>query len=283
MEKLINKSIFGGSKKIRKLLCLFIFLLNSTFAQINFETQFYIHHKNYYVSNLGNEDFKLVIADSLGFSLYNLDYSPYLLNVVSPIPLWVPPTYYQISYISKSLFDCDSSNIEFVITRGDRVSNFYIYRTDGALLFQRDSVTGPYNVGGLNGTLYQEAIVNTSYGTKLFLQDNNGQEYDSVYIYSLCDSLPLNMFEQNVLPNYVQIYPNPTTKCLNFNIQVPDYSQKYTLKIFTSDFKIIREIEIKEANFSLNFTQNPISSGVYIFVLESNGKIYQSGKFIINN
>lgn len=202
---------------------------SSVNAQITLEHQYIISgNKLFYITDIGNNDYKYVIMDTAGLSIYNLDYSPYLLNFVPPIPLGRPPSYYEVAYISKSLFDCDSATLEYVIVNGIYPANFYIYRTDGTLLFERDSVTGPYAIGNLDGSLYQKPIVNTPDGTRLFLfgRDFNGYP-DTMYIYSLCGTLPESVNEMPVDNSYVKVFPNPADGIINFQINPPNNQEKF--------------------------------------------------------
>lgn len=204
-----------------KKLFLLLFALGTTcqgFNQVALENQYVIaSNKLFYITDIGNNDYKYVIMDTSGFSIYNLDHSPYFLNFVPPVPLGRPPSYYEVAYISKSLFDCDSTTLEYVLENGIYPANFYIYRTDGTLLFERDSVTGPYGLGILDGSLYQQPIVNTPDGTKLFLfgRDSNGHP-DTMSVYSLCGTLPVSVSEMPIGNSYVQIFPNPANGIVNF-------------------------------------------------------------------
>ncbi|MEI6853415.1 MAG: T9SS type A sorting domain-containing protein [Bacteroidota bacterium] len=255
----------------------------SVMSQITFEHSYNVYKKDLYVKDIGNNNYKYVIFDSSGFSLYNLDYSAYLLNVVPPIPVWQPPVYYEISYISNTLFDCDSNNIEYVISRGGYPSNFYIYRSDGTLLFEKDSAVGCYNIGAFGGSEIIQPIVNTPAGTKLFLIDNKVQYLttNTEYIYSLCGSLPESISEIPHDNIYVKVYPNPTDGIINFQIDQPNNYDKFRLTIYNTSFKKVLETVIDEKDFQLNINQKQLPSGVYLFDLRTDKKVYQTGKFII--
>lgn len=268
-----------------KKLFLLLFALGTIFqgfSQVTLEHQYYIYHKDFYVTDLGNNDYKYVIQDSLGFSLYNIDYSPYLLNVVPPIPVFQPPSFYQVSYITNTLFDCDSVNIEYVLTNGIYTSNFYVYRTDGTLLFERDSVTGSYLVASFDGSVYSQPIVNTPDGTKLFLQDNKGLDYDSMYVYSLCGNLPASVREVPLDNSFVQVFPNPASRIINFRINTSNNQEKFKLTIYNSLFQRVDEVNISGKNYELDLKQKSLSDGTYLFDLRTDNRVFQTGKFIIS-
>src|SRR4051812_24434231 len=92
------------------LLVLLLFVSTKGNAQVTLERSYYNFHSNFYVTDLGNSDYKYVHVDSTGFTLYNLDHS-FFLNVITPRPLF---SGYQVAYITNSLFDCDTTNIEYV-------------------------------------------------------------------------------------------------------------------------------------------------------------------------
>jgi hypothetical protein len=273
-----------NTMKTKLLIIIGIVLLNvsNIKAQITLEHQYYIHHKNFYPIDLGNNDYKWVIVDSLGFSLYNLDHSPYLLNVVPPITLVQPSGFqYEVAYISKSLFDCDSTNIEYALTIGSAGSNFYVYRTDGTLVFEKDSVTGPYNFGGFDGSIIIQPIVNTPNGTKLMLQENDSHGPDNVYVYSLCGTLPTKVFDFSQQKSFVKIYPNPTSQLLNFEITIPDNYNKYELVILNSNGQELKREKTESKSSHLSIDVQNYSSGIYYYSLVAKDKVLQSGKFVI--
>ena len=269
---------------MKKVFCFYIAFSCVTLcmSQILLEHQYYIYHKAFYISEIGENNYKYVVNDSIGFSLYNLDHSPYLLNFVSPIPLGVPPSYYQVAYISTSLFDCDSNNIEYVITRPDHFSNFYIYRTDGTMLFQKDSVTGYFSIGYADGSVYQKPIVNTPNGTKLFLSDNKYSGQDSLYVYSLCGNVPVSIKEMSTQEKVVSVYPNPSSDKINFDFNLPIKSGNLKLIIYNSLFKRVKEVNLDENCIHFYLNNNEFIGGSYFFELRSKDKVYETGKFVIS-
>src|SRR5207247_11291030 len=112
---------------------------------------------------------------------------------------------FQVLYVTRSLFDCDTSNIEYVYANTvGGTKPFYIMRTDGTQLFQLDSAIGYFCLGyclGLSDII--KLIRNTSAGAKLFL--NNVQGNQDVHIYSLCGTLPEEVFDfMNINQSFVK-------------------------------------------------------------------------------
>ena len=89
----------------------------------------------FYPVKISPNETKYVVIDSTSntFDPLNLDYTTFLSNIQLPASL----NTYQILYVSRTLFDCDSSNIEFIYEApNDANATFYIQRTDGTILFQ---------------------------------------------------------------------------------------------------------------------------------------------------
>ncbi len=229
---------------------------------------------------------KYLFSDSVNntFSLYNMDFTPFLLNIAVPEPFatWT----FQVLYVTRTLFDCDSTNIEFVYeaTLGGTGNNpFYIMRTDGTQLFKRDSAYGAYCLGGCLGlTDILRPIRNTSSGAKLFLHipGGNGQ---LTSIYSLCGTLHVDGFDfSEVNQSVVKLFPNPTTGSLTFQISAPDNVNEYELVIVDNNAKELRREKINLRNDKYVIDVSNFSSGIYYYSLCTKNKAYQSGKFVLN-
>ncbi len=256
-------------------------------GQINYQHSFSMNQNigaaYFAIIDIGNNNYKYMFQDNTGFRLFNLDYSLYLANVAPPIPLFQPPNYNEAMYITQTLFDCDSTNIEYAICSETHPGNFYIYRTDGTLLFEKDSAIGACEEGGgfyaLSTTL--RPIETTPDGTKLYLWTWNSTGLDSLIIYSLCGDLPTMFDEIKHSPSYVQVFPNPTDRIINFNINPPNNFDQFTLTIYNSSFQQVHKMDVKEKNVQLDLKEKSLASGTYLFDLRTNNKVFQTGKFVI--
>ena len=114
-------------------------------------------------------DFKFLYADySLNeLKILNLDHSLFA-SITLPIQ-YINRNKYKIGYVSKALFDCDSTTIEYAIMSGIYVHSFYVYREDGSLLFQKNRMVPAYCIGCFIGSHDVRPIVITPNGAKLFL------------------------------------------------------------------------------------------------------------------
>lgn len=218
------------------------------------------------------------------FSLYNMDFTPFMLNIAVPEPFTATPALYSVLYLSRALFDCDSSNIEYAYyCTTDRSRPFRILRTDGTILFQLDSANGPYFYGGVMGGAEEvRPIINTSSGARMFLQIYH-QGDGPIYVYSLCGTLPVDVFDFTEMnQSYVQLFPNPSSSALTFKINPPDNMQEYELVIVDDNAKEIKREKVNPKNANYTIDLRDISSGTYFYTLCTKNKSYQSGKFIIN-
>jgi hypothetical protein len=267
----------------------YLFLLLS----LNCEAQFTYEHtytidmgqETPFLTNLGNNNFKWVLYDWYQdkFSLYNLDHSPFMLNV----PLAASSdsgNAYQIGYITNTLFDCDSTTIEYAMmtVHPNDTLKFMVYRTDGTLLFSKDSVTIPYGYGANVGSVEIHGISNTNVGAKLELfKFLNGQF--QFFIYGLCGTLPESITEIYQSSSFVQVCPVPSSHQVNFKVISPSNVDVCELIVFNSQFQTLKKFEtVNEQEKEINLDCEPLSSGTYFYSLQSKNKIFQTGKFIIS-
>ena len=217
------------------------------------------------------------------FSLYNMDFTPFLTNISVPEPFAITAEDFQALYITRALFDCDTSNIEYAFTSPtDNNQPFRIVRTDGTLLFQLDSANGPYCIGsclGLSDVI--RPIINTSSGAKLFLQKYNAG-YEQIFVYSLCGTLPTDVFDFTSLnQSYVKVFPNPSSMTLTFQISPPDNMNEYELVIVDNNAREMKREKVNLRNLNYVMDASNMSSGTYFYSLCTKNKSYQSGKFIL--
>jgi hypothetical protein len=275
-----------------------ILLIPMMLAFVKSWTQFTLEHtyhrslvqpigQEFFLTNLGNENYKYVMYDydSTKFHLYNLDHTPFMLNISTQV-LNDPAsgTYYHLGYITTELFDCDSTNIEFAMMlntpRPAAHPNFGVYRTDGTVLFSKDTVGTIFSVGMGSGSYEMHPIMKTPEGSKLLLFNETGP-IDNIFVYSLCGTLPTQIKTHDIQNNFVKVFPNPGFNEVGFEISNPNHSEKVELVIFNSVLVKIKTIQIRDANSIVYLNDDSIVAGTYFFTLQSRNNVYQTGKFII--
>ncbi len=219
------------------------------------------------------------------FSLYNMDFTPFMLSIAVPEP-FQPTNFnnFNVLYITRALFDCDTSTIEYVYeTPISAYYTFRIVRTDGTILFQLDSANGPYGYGGqMGGESEIRPIINTSVGAKLFLQRPNllgGPE--PIHVYSLCGTLPTEVHFSEINYSFIELFPNPVSNSLTFKINLPDNMNEYELVIVNNNAQEIKREKLNVPRTVYKLDVKNLSAGSYFYILCTKNKSYQSGKFII--
>ncbi len=256
-------------------------------AQFTFEQTYIIGggHESPFLTNLGNNNFKWVLNDYFHdkFSLYNLDHSPFLVNIPYAVSSDSGQSY-ALGYITNTLFDCDSTNIEYTLMSAspNPARKFMVYRTDGTLLFSKDSVTVPYALGANVGSVSWHGVTNTNGGTKLTLFKAISGQFQ-FNIYGLCGILPENITEIYQSSSFVQVSPVPSSNQVKFRIIPPGNLDEYNLIIFNSEYQTIQTTSIPTGRETeINLDGQSLSTGTYFYSLQNKNKIFQTGKFIIS-
>ncbi len=274
-------------KKI--LIAIAVFICNHTSAQIVLDTivnPWNAVGYDFYPVKISSNETKYYVQDTLTntFNLYNLDFTPFLLNIAVPESYSPFTKNMEVIYLSRTLFDCDSSNIEYAYTAiGTGYNPFYIMRTDGTQIFKKDSALAPYLFGTLNGSLDIKPIFNTEEGAKLFLYAPKNS--NNLHIYSLCGKLPPSIYLQanslNISLNEIQVIPNPSTGTVNFKISLPDNIRDYKLVIINDSGQQIstQKLDFEHIDNFVDFSTK--SSGVYFYSVVSNNSVIRSGKLSI--
>jgi hypothetical protein len=286
---------------MKKLIFIFsILFLGKADAQITLDTamttQFSLGY-NFWIAQISETESKYYIGDTITntFSLYNMDFTPYMTNI--PVPAPFMPYYYQVLYITRTLFDCDPSNIEFLyeVVNGPCNSSVFVMRTDGTQLLRVDSARSEYCAGGcLLMSDWVRPVVNTSDKARLFIQHPFCGPGLKNEIYSLCGTLPqpcpcdggggstTGMIDNgNINQSFVQVFPNPSSNSVTFQISPPDNMNDFEIIILDNQSKVVRREKITNGNFKLTIDVKGFSSGNYFYSLCTKDKSYQSGNFII--
>lgn len=216
------------------------------------------------------------------FTIYNLNHSVYL-NVTIPITYAPFSSQYQIAFVTKSLFDCDTSNIEYALSfLGDGSPNtypkrFYVYRTNGTQLVNIDSCCFMnFSDGWKYGPEYNKPVVNTPVGTKLILRCIDG----STRVYAVCGSLADQIEEiedENILGNP---FPNPTHDLITIPYTLPDNEKNGTVKIYDIAGKEIKSFTVDNNFKSITLTTAELPSGTYYYQLVTSKGLADTKKII---
>ncbi len=239
--------------------------------------------EDFYTVQISENETKYLFEDTLmnTFSLYNMDFTPFMLNISVPEPF---AREFQVIYVTKTLFDCDSTNIEYVYQAAiNGFKSFYIMRTDGTQIFKLDSASGPFCAGSCLGfSDFIQPIKNTSAGAKLFLQRPFSAYNGKIFIYSLCGTLPLNILDFTLQrTSFVTVFPNPTSKSLTFRIIFPDNLNNYELVIKDILGREVENLNINVGKSEYTIEMSQYDNGTYFYSFCNQNKTYQTGKFLL--
>lgn len=260
---------------MKKQIAILLFILSQTaIGQVTLESvypntigsaKFLLH------TQLDSATHKYVLFDPQNsqFTIYNLNHSVYL-NVSIPITYVTGSSQYQIAYVTKSLFDCDTSNIEYALSfLGDGFSSsypkrFYVYRTDGTQVENIDSVCFMNFSGGWTyGPEQNKPIVKTPIGSKLILRHLDG----STRIYAVCGNSPTNIEEIEQESFLGNPFPNPTQNFITIPYSLPYNEKSGTLKIFDINGKEIKSYTVDNNFNNIVLTTSELPSGTYYYQL----------------
>jgi hypothetical protein len=286
---------------MKKLTIIFLtmFLLHTNVkAQITLDTtiapQIMLGY-NFWIAQISETESKYYVGDTVTntFNIYNMDFTPFLTNIPVPVP-FNSPYLYQILYLSRTLFDCDPSNIEYLYTmvNGPCNSSVFVMRTDGTQLLRVDSARCQYCAGGcMLMSDWVRPVVNASDHARLFIQHHYCLANGAVEIYSLCGRIPQpcpcggieteTIENGNLNQSFVRVFPNPTSNSLTFEVSPPDNMNQYELIILNSESKVVSREKITNGYNKITIDTKYFSSGNYFFSLCTKDKSYQTGKFIV--
>lgn len=266
-------------KKITLTLFLFTILLQkNSNAQINYEAT-YQNAALFIASmpaelgivNLGNNDYKYYQFNKTlhTFKLYDLNHS--LFQTVT-IPT-TSSSSYVIQYISRNLFDCDTSTIEYLIN-GFTPNQVKIYRTDGTLLLAEDSAHGYSTVS--NAVMVERRFIySTPSGTKMMLDYDDG----TARVFGLCGSLPCPIdcnggtepASVNPLNNTDSgnPYPNPSSNQIHVPYQLPAGELTGEIVFYNLSGAEVKRYKIDKTFSELILTASDLSAGSYYYQLQT--------------
>lgn len=247
------------------LINLLLFVAVITKGQITLE-HFYNNTPLVSFVRLSLTDNKWAVIDSNTITLYNLNHSFYktIPIVGAPVSNW------NILYISKSLFDTDSSSIEYMVDPNSGSAGAKIYREDGTLLFSEPGFAASY--GAFTGNPMRpefHPIVKTSEGSKMILYSYpNGFKIYSlpgIYYPTMITglSMDINMMELS------NSYPNPTSSTTKIDYTLPNGINKGAIVFYDTQGKEVKRFNVDNTFNSLLISTEDLQSGIYYYNLQT--------------
>jgi hypothetical protein len=274
-------------KKIALILFVLI-ITNVVSAQITFENSYPntddgFWDKEFGLVNLGNSNYKYYFVDkgNSQITLYNLNHTVY-----KSITIPIGGTKYHIAYLSNSLFDCDTTDVEYMLTTSYINTATYtrIYDENGTLLFNENSSVSIECKPLCSGTITsfpKEVIFNTPNGTKMILGYTDG----STKIYGLCGTLSTVSIKDvnNLNESELQLfdaYPNPSSNNVRIDYNLPKDVDEGEILIFSIQGKLIKKYRVDQQFNHITISNNELSTGTYYYQLKTSLGITESKKMI---
>ena len=218
------------------------------------------------------------------FDLYNEDYTLYR-SVDIPYD-YVGSAQYNMFYVTRSLFDCDTTNVEYLISWSGQTQQWTkVIREDGTELLSEEGVVNTaYNitVSESNG------IVSGPNGSLLRLE---GGFWGSPLsrIFHLCGQLPQNysrmdstmtgLTEVDQPLDQLKLYPNPSDSQINIDYDL-EGKKKGVLEIYNMEGQLIEQKNLGDFFDKVMLDVSEYTSGTYIVKIQTDNGEVLSEQFI---
>jgi len=226
--------------------------------------------------------------------LYNPDLT--LISAFNLPAQLVGSNQFKLFHVSRTLFDCDSTNIEYLISyNSSNIADAYVrvYRTDGSVLFNLPEHTFINESYISTQPAFGPSIINDGDGV-IFVFQNTGQTNVGApsSIYRSCGSLPqsccscpdddfgVNIQENPIQGHRVKLYPNPGNGQFALEYELSSEYNSATLSMF--DMKG-REVLQKRVGPSMSYilvNTNNLKAGRYEVVLRTDDGSFISASYI---
>ncbi|MCX6350935.1 MAG: T9SS type A sorting domain-containing protein [Bacteroidetes bacterium] len=267
-----------------------LFSCNAAFGQITFEHSYTQSFSYPWIAYLDNrtENYAVVVHPPTGIYdsiyLYDLNHTLSYTGYFPKGPKGVDSTArapQNVSYITRSLFDCDSTNIEFLVYyfyAADSVSpgrySVSVCRGNGTVLFSKDSAY-----------FASKSVVKTAKGTKLLLwqQQPPYTEYKTL-VYSLCGAIPTG-YETPALHKdnngtLYDAYPNPSKGYTHIDYKLPNGVNTGEIIFCDLQGKTIKTMKVGAAFNDVLISTDDLPAGQYLYYLKTNGSVTGAKKLV---
>ena len=258
-------------------------------AQITLE-HFYNNNKSTFtVVRLSATNYKWAEIDSSTIKLYNANHSLYqTISIVNaPVSPW------DVLFISATLFDTDSTTIEYMVDYSDgsmKGSGVNIYRDNGAILFSEQSSSAFFGCFAMTDPVRPlwYPILATNTGTKMVLVAG----YDSLtYIPNAFKvySLP-GVYYPNTTPNISQIdnqmglsnpYPNPSIISAQIDYTLPDGVDRGEIVFYDLTGNEVKRFTVDKTFNTLFVSTSDITAGTYYYQLQTTRQSSEGKKMLV--
>lgn len=228
-------------------------------------------------------DNKWAVIDTNSITLYNLNHSFY--KTISIVGAPVSP--FDVLYISKGLFDTDSTTIEYMIDPSSSLGT-QIYREDGTLLFSEPGFSATYGIVQMSNPIRPawNPIVITSNGPKMILGsiDSNFNPY-GFKVYSLPGVyFPTFVSRLNNTENLMELsnpFPNPSSNSTKISYTIPEGEKNVEIVLYRLNGTEAKRFQVDNRFDTLELNNSDLPAGTYFYQLISKNQQSASKKMVV--
>lgn len=272
---------------MKKLIVLpFLFLAFLSFGQIDEIAEIEGYSYEVRVLLIDHDMPKILVYEPLEnhFDLYNEDYTLYR-------SVDIPYNYqgsgqYNMFHVSRTLFDCDSTNIEYLISWSGQPQTWskIIREDETELLSEEGVIYNAYNIS----VPESNGIVSGPNGSLLHLEGSfSGDPISRVF--QLCGQLPRNisrmdstmtgLTEEDETLDQVKLYPNPSDSQINIDYDLAG-NKKGVLEIYNMDGQLVEKKKLGDFFDKVMLDVSGYTSGTYIVKIQTESGEILSKRFI---
>ena len=187
-----------------------------------------------------------------------------------------------VCYVTRRLFDCDSSQIEYLVRyqESSLAVHVSVYREDGSLLFHEPDYNIEIGSGGAG--LVTLPIYNTPYGAKMILRSAASSSLPLTYakVYSLCGLVPLYQSPLEQSNTSANAYPNPASNQITLEYRLPANIHQADLIVLDLHGKVVKQYKVTDAFQNIILDTNELPTGMYTYSIRTENGLVPAGKFI---
>ena len=241
------------------------------------------------IVKLSTSGYKYYINDNSAITIYNMNHTIYKTINFPSFPGGLSSTAKaNVFYLSETLFDLDSNNLEYFVYYRDvsNINHSIVYDELGNVLFSKDTtLLTVSNYFDVNFISY------TDKGVKMIIYQS--AEYPTLgkaFVYSLPGNMPCevchdgfmeikkNKFESGSISNP---FPNPANNQTTIEYNLPQGINKAEIVIYNMTGQEIKRYKVSNAFKNINISTNEISAGTYFFQIQASNGFIDSKKLIV--
>jgi len=225
---------------------------------------------------------KILLNNGEGVEIYNMDLSLYTSFDYPAIDT----ANYIRAYFTRSLFDCDTTNVEYIAGSGSFGNSVIrVFREDGTILLELENYQLPANSLVDNN----ELIVSDEEGSYISFMPGAIEPMPHL-VYKFCGQVPQALPRESdgtILSGFGIIeqgagfsaYPNPASERIKFEYDLEGHNRA-NLFIFDSSGRLVKELMLGQAFDFLYLDISDLEHGTYVARIVTEDGFELTEKFV---